>query len=100
MILRPQYNVESSILPRKRRAPRHIKVGDGHHANNIEYHYRVLYFEAIDLAITGIKDKFDQPEYATYSNLESLLKAANHMIIQLNWIKLFLFMEMIRTKIC
>ena len=42
--------------------------------------YCIQYFEAIDLAITGIANRFDQPGYiaTVYSNLESLLvKAAN-----------------------
>jgi len=35
-------------------------------------------FEVIDLAVTGMKDRFDQPGYETYFILESLLlKAAN-----------------------
>ena len=79
-ILRPQYNVESPVLPRKRKAPKRIEIGDGdgYHTDNIEDYYGVQYFEAIDLVLTGIKDRFDQPGYATYSNLESLLlKAAN-----------------------
>ena len=38
--------------------------------------YRVAYFEAIDLAIATIKDRFDQPWYAMYHNLQDLrLKA-------------------------
>jgi len=79
-ILHPKYNVEPPVLPRKRRAPRRVEIGDGdgYHADNIEDYFRAQYFEAIDLAVTGIKDRFDQPGYATYSSLESLLlKAAN-----------------------
>jgi len=36
------------------------------------------YYEALDLAVSGISYRFDQPGYITYSNLESLLiKAVN-----------------------
>ena len=38
------------------------------------------YFEVLDLAFCGIKDRFDQPGYATYKNLEELLlKGANKL---------------------
>ena len=38
---------------------------------------RQLYFEAIDLAVNCIQDRFQQPDYKVYSNLEQLiLKAA------------------------
>ena len=32
-----------------------------------------MYFEAIDLAVTSINDRFDQPGYKVYSNVEQLL---------------------------
>ena len=68
------------FIPRKRRAPKHIEIGEGecYHVDDVEDYYRVQYFEAIDLAIAGITNRFDQPGYTIYSNLESLLvKAAN-----------------------
>ena len=44
----------------------------------MEDHYRQIYFEALDLAITSIEDRFSQPGYLLYQNLEELLiKAAN-----------------------
>ena len=78
--LRSQFNVEAPVLPGKRRAPKHIEIGEGecYHIDDIEDYYRVQYFEAIYLAIAGITNRFDQPGYTIYSNLESLLvKAAN-----------------------
>ncbi len=44
-------------------------------------HYWQKYFEAIDLAILGIQDRFDQPEFAVYSNVESLLLKAARTIL-------------------
>ena len=42
--------------------------------------YHQLYFEALNLIITGITDGFDQPGYVIYKNLEGLLvKAANNL---------------------
>ena len=40
--------------------------------------YHVAYIEAIDLAISTIQDRFDQPGYAMYRNLENLLLKATH----------------------
>lgn len=68
------------MLPRKCRAPKHIEIGVGkcYYTNDTEDHYRMQYFETLDLAIAGIKNRFDQPGYAMYSNLETLLlKTAN-----------------------
>ena len=68
------------MLPRKRKAPKHLEYGDGegYHSLTTKEHYRTQYFEAIDLAISSIQDRFDQPGYAIYKYLESLLlKVAN-----------------------
>ena len=79
-VLCSQFNVEAPVLPRKRRAPKRIEIGEGecYHVDDIEDYYRVQYYEAIDLAIAGITNRFDQPGYTIYSNLESVLvKTAN-----------------------
>ena len=51
-------NTEEAILPRKRKAPRRLEVGEGegHHSATVEEHYRQKYFEALDLAINGIQE--------------------------------------------
>jgi len=62
-------------LPRKRRAPRRIEIGESpaeFHSNVID-HYRAFYFEALDLIIQCIDDCFNQPGYRLYSALETLL---------------------------
>ena len=43
---------------------------DGYHSSTVEDHYRILYFEAFDLAVSSIKERFDQPGYILYQNLE------------------------------
>lgn len=71
---------EDPTLPRRKRAPKRLEVGDGigYHATTVEEHYRIQYYEVLDLAISGIKKRFDQPGYAMYKNVEQLLvKAAN-----------------------
>ena len=45
--------------------------GDIH--SSVDEYYEVLYFEAIDLAIEAITERFDQPDYRIYSNLENLI---------------------------
>ena len=75
-----EFDVDEPTLPRKRRAPSRFEVGTGesHYPSSIEDHYRVHYFEALDLLIACIKNRFDQPGYRVYSKLETLLlDAAN-----------------------
>ena len=66
---------EQPSLPRKRKVPRRIDngSGDNYSSETVEEHYRLQYFEAVDLAVESIKDRFDQPGYAVYRNLEELL---------------------------
>lgn len=68
-------------LPRKRRAPQRYEVGsgEGSHCTTVEDHYRLQYFEVLDIAIASITDRFNhQPGYAVYKRLEGLLvNAAN-----------------------
>ena len=55
--------------------PRCTEIGEGtgdFHTTVVD-HYRVIYFEAMDLIIQCIDDRFDQPGYKMYSGLETLL---------------------------
>ena len=75
---------EGPSLPKKRKAPRDIDVGQGdvYHSPTIQEHYRQQYFEAIDMVVVRIPVCFDQPGYAIYCNVESLLlKAANQTLL-------------------
>jgi len=68
------------VLPRKRRVPAHLEVGDGqvYHSQTIQEHYLRYYYEALDNTVTAITSCFDQPGYIMYCNLEGLfIKAAN-----------------------
>ena len=79
-LLRNSTDTEGPSLPRKRKVPRDLEVGhgDAYHSPTIQEHYHRQYFEAMDMAYTRIQVCFDQPGYAVYRNLESLLlKAAN-----------------------
>ena len=39
-----------------------------------ENHYRIIYFEAFDIVIARITDRFEQEGYQMYSKLEKLLR--------------------------
>ena len=62
-------------LPCKRRAPRHLEIGssDGDFHTSVEDHYRAVYYEALDLVTMGINNRFDQPGYKVYRNIEELI---------------------------
>lgn len=66
--VRQQTDSDKPVLPRKRKAPKHLEVGsaEGFHCASVQEHYCQLYFEAFDLVIAGIIDHFDQPQYVIY----------------------------------
>ena len=42
-------------------------------AKNLNLHWRRIYFEAIDLMMNAIDQRFEQPSFDTYAKMESLL---------------------------
>ena len=75
-------DVSDPVLPRRRKALKRYEIGTGEGSNpeRVEDYYRCVYFEALDLTINCIENRFDQPGYQIYSRLESLLgKAANKL---------------------
>ena len=62
-------------VPRNKRAPGRFKVGTGTPFFPVtpEQVYRRIYFEALDLIVSSIEERFDQPSFKAYSNMESLL---------------------------
>ena len=71
-------DIDPPVLPRRRKAPKRLEVGCGEpsHAQSPKDMYRRFYFEALDLVITAVKNRFDQPGYQTYKNLQELLLQA------------------------
>lgn len=72
-------DISQPCLPRRRKVPRRLEEGEGEgtFAATTEDYYRQIYFEALDLIVTKITDRFDQPGYKVYSNVQNLiLKAA------------------------
>ena len=69
-------------LPRRRKVPRRMEVGsvDTHSfPSTMEDYYRQMYFVSLDLITTCICNRFYQPGYKMYCNIqELLLKAARN----------------------
>ena len=72
-----EVDVDKPILPRRRKLPRRLDDGAAPtvHAT-VEEHYRVIYFEAVDLITSCVLDRFDQPGYKTYAKVQNLLLKA------------------------
>ena len=72
---RVNLDVEEPSLPRRRKVPRRYELGQGEpeYPPTAKDHYRQLYFEVLDLAVTSIASRFDQPGFKIYSNVEQLL---------------------------
>ena len=72
---RESTGTSEATLPRKIKAPSRFEIGTGtgHQDEAVEDLYRRHYFEALDLAIAGTEDRFNQPGYAMYRNLEEVI---------------------------
>lgn len=64
-------SVSEPILPRKRRAPSRYEVGtsEPHYSSTARDYYRGLYFEAVNCLTSAIKERFNQPAFLVYQNL-------------------------------
>ena len=73
-----QFDFDKPALPCRRKAPRRFDDGcTPTFHSTVEDHFCTIYFEALDLIITCIEDRFNQPSYKTYQQVETLLiKAA------------------------
>ena len=68
-------DISPPVMPRKRRAPQRFEIGEGEpsyvaHPRDM---YRIIFFEAIDLLVAAIDQRFDQPAYKEFCKLENLL---------------------------
>ena len=68
-------SMSGPMLPRRTCAPRRIEIGTGEPTYPVtaQDYYRQIYFEAIDLMMNAIDQRFDQPSFDTYAKMESLL---------------------------
>ena len=73
-----ELDIGEPVLPRRRRLPRRLddglSAGDFHH--DPKSFYKQQYYEALDLIVGCIDDRFNQPGYRIYHSLESLLSKA------------------------
>ena len=62
-------------LKRKRRVPASLEIGKSnpHFHETPEDNYRHIYFEAIDIVVASIEDRFEQPGFHANANIEALL---------------------------
>ena len=62
-------------LPRRRKQPRRFETGTAEPElfEDVKFLYRSVYYEALDLSIAAVHDRFDQPGFKVYRNLQDLL---------------------------
>ena len=73
-----QLNIDEPDLPRKRKKTVRYESGNAapEFHSSVEEYYRQAYFEVLDVIWSTIEDRFRQPGYQLYSNLEQLLLKA------------------------
>ena len=73
-------DVEEPELPRARKTPKRYEIdqGDSSYPDSPKALYRVAYFEGLDLVVNAIKDRFEQPGYVMYKNLQEILLKCVH----------------------
>ena len=73
-----QLNIDEPALPRKRKITVRYESGNAtpEFQSSVEEYYRQAYFEVFDVICSTIEDRFRQPGYQLYSNLERLLLKA------------------------
>lgn len=71
-------DLDEPSLPRKRKTPARFQLGDGdyHFPASPKDHYRSQYFEALDLAMATIQDRFNQEGFKMLCKVEQLLMKA------------------------
>ena len=72
------FEVNNPALPRKQRTPQRLQIGttSGDFHLSPEDRYRQIYYESLDYVVQAVADRFDQPGYRVYLNLEELLLKA------------------------
>ena len=74
--------VSTPMLPRKRKKPNYSilqyvegnpkPTGEAYHRENAYDHLKQIHFEALDAIVNAINDKFDQPAFELFSQVEQL----------------------------
>jgi len=68
-------DVSEPALPRRRKAPKRFDTGSApnEYPQTPKGMYRHTFYEAFDLVINCIQDRFDQPGFYVYKNLQDIL---------------------------
>ena len=79
--------IKEPTLKKKRKAPKYSMLNyvdgyhsrsDAHHPTNPRDHYREKFYQAVDVMVSSVNDRFDQPSFKVFEKLESLMiKALN-----------------------
>ena len=99
-------SMTEQMLSRRTQAPRRIEISTGEpvYPPTTQAYYKRLYFEAIDLMVNPIDQRFDQPSFDTYARTESLLvktlnSQGNSTELQYLWKKFMVTKKMLTGQI-
>ena len=73
--------VDEPVLKRKRKAPNYSilqyvegcqSTASSHYPENPRDHYREVFYESIDALVSSVRERFEQPSFLAFEQLESL----------------------------
>ena len=78
---REKLDVDEAHLTRRRKVPKRFDQANTptEHALSTKDEYHLVYSEAIDLAVTSIRSRFNQKGYITFSKVEQLFLHLQHL---------------------
>lgn len=70
-----ELDISDLLLPWQRKMPKRYEIGNAQpeFADTPDHYFKCIYFEALDLITTCILERFDQPGFAVYHNVQDLL---------------------------
>lgn len=79
-------DISNPAAPRKRKRPRYNILqfvegnprpsGEAYYPETAHAHFKAIYMEAIDVIVSSVKDRFNQPAFKVFSQVEQLLLKA------------------------
>ena len=68
-------DISDPLLPQQRKMPKRYEIGNAQpeFVATPDHYFKCIYFEALDLITTCISERFDQPGFAVYRNVQDLL---------------------------
>lgn len=82
LTVQKEFDIADPVLERQHKRPRRYKNGaaEPHYHEDPKSHYRAMYYQCLDAAISAITNRFQQKDYSLYANLEQvLIKACKKM---------------------